>query len=106
MISELTCKRKIVWVLAEKIMKLVKVEKVTKKVLKNIEKNIKCRNKNEIYVTGDGKHSLKFCDDQCYGREGRKQIGYEYSYGWPDKKERDSQEIYTIDPESYYYACA
>ena len=104
-ISELTCKRKIIWVPAEKIMKLVKIEKVTKEVLKDIEKNIECGNRNEIYVTEDGKYKLEYVYE---GRENcgkEKEIGYYTSSGWPDEKERDSQGIYTIDPESSYYVC-
>ena len=58
-VNELSRRRKLIWVPAEKIMKLVKIEKVTKEVLKDIEKNIECGNRNEIYVTEDGKYKLE-----------------------------------------------
>ena len=100
-INELSRRRKVIWVPAEKIMKLVQIENVTKEVLEDIENNIKSGNEDKIYVTSDGKLRLKYVYDSFRTKLKKKEIGCYRSAGWPSKKIQDEKGIYTIDPLSH-----
>ena len=100
-INELSRRRKVIWVSAEKIMKLVQIENVTKEVLEDIENNIKSGNEDKIYVTSDGKLRLKYVYDSFRTKLKEKEIGCYSSAGWPSKKTQDEKGIYTIDPSSH-----
>ena len=96
-IYELSIRRKVIWIPAEKIMKLVQIENVTKEVLGDIENNIKSGNEDKIYVTEDGKHKLEY----VY-KFGRKRLGY-YEPPWSfSKVYRDKNGVYTEDSPSDY----
>ena len=100
-IKELGRRRKVIWVPAEKIMKLVQIENVTKEVLGDIENNIIFGKEkgDEVYVTKDGKHTLEYVY-KGRGRgltERKKEIGYYEHLGWPSEKTCNEQGIYTVD---------
>ena len=100
-IYELSRRRKVIWIPAEKIMKLVQIENVTKEVLEDIENNIKSGNEDKIYVTSDGELRLKYVYDSFRTKLKKKEIGCYSSAGWPSKKTQDEKGIYTIDPLSH-----
>ena len=100
-IYELSRRRKVIWIPAEKIMKLVQIENVTKEVLEDIENNIKSGNEDKIYVTSDGELRLKYVYDSFRTKLKEKEIGCYSSAGWPSKKTQDEKGIYTIDPSSH-----
>ena len=101
-INELSRRRKVIWIPAEKIMKLVQIENVTKEILKDIERNIKSGNRDKIYVTSDGDLRLEYVYDHWdKTKSKKKEIGYYRSSGWPSKKIQGEQGIYTIDPSSH-----
>ena len=99
-INELSRRRRVIWVPAEKIMKLVQIENFTKEVLEDIENNIIFEKENEVYVTKDGKHKLEYVYEgrSCCRHKGKDKIGYyDKSSGWPKNRDQDEQGMYTVD---------